>query len=123
MLDKYWLKYDEVPAYMGAMLLHPMQRVHYIKKNWKKEWLHNLEPKVEAFWEEYYKDKVIQEVEDISDEDMDNAFLIWNRQQANLARIKDEYSQFINGACLDITVPPYKWWSHPDQRKTYSNLS
>jgi len=78
---------------------------------------------VEAFWEEYYKDKVIQEVEDISDEDMDNAFLIWNRQQANLARIKDEYSQFINGACLDITVPPYKWWSHPDQRKTYSNLS
>ena len=92
MLDKYWLKYDEVPAYMGAMLLHPMQQVHYIKKNWKKEWLHNLEPKVEAFWEEYYKDKVIQEVEDISDEDMDNAFLIWNGQQANLARIKDEYS-------------------------------
>ena len=76
-----------------------------------------------AFWEEYYKDKVIREAEDISDEDMDNAFLIWNQEQANLARIKDEYSQFINGAFLNITVLPYKWWSHLDQRKTYPNLS
>ena len=92
MLDKYQLKYDKVLAYIGAVLLHPMQQVQYIKKNQKKEWLYNLEPKVEAFWEEYYKDKVIQEVEDISDKDMDNAFLIQNQQQANLARIKDKYS-------------------------------
>ena len=92
MLDKYQLKYNKVLVYIGVVLLHPMQQVQYIKKNQKKEQLHNLEPKVEAFQEEYYKDKVIQEVEDISDEDMDNAFLIWNQQQANLARIKDKYS-------------------------------
>ena len=92
MLDKYQLKYDEVLVYIGVVLLHPMQQVQYIKKNQKKEQLYNLEPKVEAFQEEYYKDKVIQEVEDISNKDIDNAFLIQNQQQVNLACIKDNYS-------------------------------
>ena len=92
MLDKYQLKYNKVLVYIGVILLHPIQQVYYIKKNQKKEQLRNLEPKVEAFQEEYYKDKVIQEVEDISNEDIDNAFLIQNQQQANLACIKDKYS-------------------------------
>ena len=92
MLDKYQLKYNKVLVYIGVILLHPIQQVYYIKKNQKKEQLHNLEPKVEAFQEEYYKDKVIQEVEDISNKDIDNAFLIQNQQQVNLTCIKDKYS-------------------------------
>ena len=54
---------------------------------------------------------------------MENDFLLWNRTQANLARIKDEYASFVHSACCKISRAPYKWWAHPDQRQTYPNLS
>lgn len=114
--------YDEVPAYLGALLLHPNRRLHYIKNNWKKSWVKDLQPKVKAFWEEHYKDHVPPIEEEMGD-DIESKFALWNRNQKSLVQSKDEYSSFISSGCVRIKGPAYKWWLQPEQQSTYPNLA
>jgi len=127
-LDKYFLLYDKVPAYLGALLLHPNRRLHYIKRNWELDWVKNLEPKVKAFWREHYKDKVLvnQEEPEVDNDDetaMEDSFSRWNREQESLSVPKDEYASFISSGCCAVVGPAYKWWMQPEVQKTYPNLS
>ena len=38
-IDKYYKRSDEVPVYTAALLLDPLKRLTYIKKNWDPSWI------------------------------------------------------------------------------------
>ena len=123
MLDKYWLLYDEVPAYLGSLILHPAHREQYIKDSWDKDWVKTLLPKVKTYWEQQYKDKVPVMETEVLENKMENKLKLWHRKQQQLANHKDEFTAFTKAPCVAIKGPAYKWWLQPEQQKTYPNLS
>lgn len=38
-IDEYYKRSDEVPVYTAALLLDPLKRLTYIKKNWHPSWI------------------------------------------------------------------------------------
>jgi hypothetical protein len=60
-LDKYYQRLDDCPAYYAAVALHPRYRWRYFERQWadRPEWILSARAKVKSLWESEYKQRSI----------------------------------------------------------------
>jgi hypothetical protein len=130
-LEKYYNRTDEVPAYAAALLLDPRKRAAYIKQNWAESWIDPAIVASHTIWEEKYQTMDIpQPIEASSDVDMVSTSSI-NELDRLLQEIAvpadnpdgDNFMSFIEAPTSRIDCSPLVWWCRIEQRERYPRLS
>ncbi|KAM7223130.1 hypothetical protein V8F06_001686, partial [Rhypophila decipiens] len=62
--DKYYLKTEDSPYYVAAIVLHPSRKSDYLKYNWEKKWTRPALQAVKNLWNEFkqHEEVLIPEV-------------------------------------------------------------
>ena len=136
-LNKYYSRADEVPAYGAAILLDPSSRRAYLDTFWEQAWVDAAIQSAGLIWEEEFKTlptndtqvpkeaATIVECESVKL----NSFAKYKAQQRPeyvLPGAVDDFYRFINMDPIDldgIKLTPLKWWCQPTQRCSYPRLS
>lgn len=136
-LNKYYSRADEVPAYGAAILLDPSSRRAYLDTFWKKAWVESAIQSAGMIWEEEFN---IQATEDAHSTGGAAAVVELNFAKLNsFAKYKakqkpeythpgavDDFYRFINMEPIDldgVKLTPLEWWCQPTQRRSYPRLS
>lgn len=132
--DKYYMKTEETPIYVAAIILHPSRRTEYIKTYWPKKWQAPALKSVQQFWEAY-REKIdpltlisnISEL-DIQPPSVPKTYSVL-RQKRNLlekrrGKQEDEYSLFIKAPITPLgNITALDWWLRQDHQEAYPVLS
>jgi hypothetical protein len=132
-LEKYYVKSDQSPAYVAAVVLDPSWKWSYFKQHWQDnpDWIAAAQMAVENLWITEYKstcpilgihstldNPLVEENED------DRLFL---RRRPTAPAMDDEYVIYINEAVLDIdalpNASPLEYWASLVTRRRFPNLS
>jgi hypothetical protein len=140
-INKYYSRTDEVPAYTAAILLDPFKRAEYIKQNWPREWYDNSIAVASEIWEKEYKDWTPPAPVIDSDEEIDTkepepkpkrAANEFDRLMSSLRvrntdeGTRDDFYTFIKHrpfAHVSDGITPLAWWCESIQRALYPRLS
>ncbi|KAG8664851.1 uncharacterized protein FPOAC1_013631 [Fusarium poae] len=94
-LDKYYRLTDESPAYVAAIVLHPLHKWHYIQENWKKEWVESLKKLMETLWNDYKPVESPLPLCEVPSKTT-NEFLNWRNKHLQPSLVTDEYERYCN---------------------------
>ena len=122
--DKYYLKTDQVTAYSAALLLAPHHQKAYISRNWKPSWRKLVVDAARKLWMKHYKNKFEPEPtmqEASKQQEEPDTYDIWERKQAVLSSIEDEFDQFITVRPINLLkgTTALDWWLNPNNRTNY----
>jgi len=125
--DKYYLKTDSVTAYGAALLLAPHRRKAYIHRNWEEAWKKPVVDAARKLWRDHYKDRYEAEpsVQEASKpKKQPDAYDEWEKRQAVVISIKDEFDRFINDPPVKLPngTSALDWWLNPSNRMSYPSL-
>lgn len=123
-LDKYYKSSDEAPAYITALLLHPMRRKKYIDSNWASAWCEPALHAARKIWGRY-KDLPLQE--DSNEREKENHELSEFEKIAQELDVtenddEDEFEKFVIAPPHKINCSPLQWWCKEEQRLEYPRL-
>ena len=123
-LDKYYKSSDEAPAYITALLLHPMRRKKYIDSNWAASW---SEPALHAAREIWgrYKDLPLQENANGRENDsheLSEFEKIAQELDVTENDNEDEIEKFVIASPHKINCSLLQWWCKEEQRLEYPRL-
>lgn len=136
-LNKYYGRADEVPAYGAAILLDPSSRRAYLDRFWKKDWVDPAIKSAAMIWEDEFNTQpnedthlsgdaaIVVELESVKL----NSFAKYKaKQKLDYAspRAVDDFYCFIDMAPIDLDsmkLTPLEWWCQSAQRQSYPRLS
>jgi hypothetical protein len=132
-LNKYYHKSDETPAYAAALLLNPSCRAKYLNKNWDKAWIDDTITSVSTLWEGTYKtievptqegnSGQVQEIQESEKGQSRYQLLMRQLDVVERKRAQDDFYDFINAEPIDIgESTPLQWWCCSEQRTAYPRL-
>ena len=128
--DKYYLKTDESPYYVAAILLHPGRKADYLKHNWPKKWITPAIQSVQTLWNSFkIQDTIILEalnpIKDWSeDQDLDSYDRIARKiQDLPRPQSMDEYDEYLSEPIRQIQGSVIAWWLNAEQRSRWPKLS
>lgn len=130
--DKYYLKTEDSPYYVAAIVLHPSRKSDYLKYNWEKKWIKPALQAVKNLWSEFKQHEEVLIPEAVTpkvthkaqqDQEDDYDILLRNLQNFPRPPSKDEYDEYLSEPILQITGSALSWWLQPQQRLRWPKLS
>jgi len=125
--DKYFAKTEDSSVYAAALVLHPSRRLHYIKKNWRKEWHKPAIEGIRELWELYRDINVLEptpfkvekkaEVLDTFDA------IARDYEVVDSSDDEDEYDIYTREKAIPIQGSALNWWLAEERRNTWPRLS
>jgi len=125
--DKYYLKTDSVTVYGAALLLAPHRRKAYIHRNWEEAWKEPIVTAARKLWIDHYRDRYEAEPrtqEASKSRRQPDAYDEWEKRQAVVISIGDEFDRFINDPHVKLpnNTSALDWWLNPSNRIVYPSL-
>lgn len=125
-LDDYYKLLDDLPVYMGALVLHPGYKLAFIEKIWagKRIWLENARKSVKRLWETGWKGRHSAFEPNTPPDESTNALI-----DATLSHEKeaDPFEIFMNPPNLyttqSVTIDEYKKYLEIPAKKTNEPLA
>lgn len=120
---------DNSPFYAAAIVLHPSRRTHYIRHNWKKQWIQPALRDVKRLWEVYRETTVIDSMMASSYEaDLSRKLDAFDLIAQDLNKFsrptsQNEYEDYIAEKPIAIDTSPLVWWLKKSQRESWPKLS
>lgn len=144
--DKYYSMTTDSPYYAAALVLHPENRIQYIRTNWKKAWQKPAEDAVRKLWIKYrekaiptplYEDQSLfhgddedseaEEEEEEGQKREPSEFELAKRSLKDFIRpsSQDEYEIYISQDAYKIgkEVSALQWWRQEQQQRQFPRLS
>ncbi|KAF7573983.1 hypothetical protein PtrM4_056060 [Pyrenophora tritici-repentis] len=136
-LNKYYSRADEVPAYGAAILLDPSSRRAYLDTFWEKAWVDSAIKSAGIIWEEEFNTQFTEDTYLTGDAaavvELDlvklNSFAKYKAKQRlkyALPRGVDDFYSFIKMEPIDLDglkLTLLEWWCQLTQRRSYPRLS
>lgn len=136
-LNKYYSRADEVPAYGAAILLNPSSRRAYLDTFWKKAWVDSAIESASMIWEDEFNTQATEDGHPPGNAAAEiglelgkpNSFAEYKAKQKpeyTQPGAVDDFYRFINMEPIDLDgakLTPLEWWCQPTQRRSYPRLS
>ncbi|TKA61827.1 hypothetical protein B0A49_11604 [Cryomyces minteri] len=131
LFNKYWELLDETAVYVAALLLHPSQRLAYLKKTWtgqgSRGWLTAGVKRAKELWLQQYKEQYTAQQAEPAIPSASAQPTAWERykKKIDITPIEDDFTSFVNAPPTKLAQgsTPISWWCQPDQQAAYPALS
>jgi hypothetical protein len=126
-LNEYYIKTDQSPVYVAAVVLHPGLKWKWLEKAWRDRpgWIEEARTEVKKLWLEY-SDLVITN-EDVTSMRVDDARWMDDDLLSDFSDLEgditDEYQRWCEEGRQPTEFRPLEFWSTQRQKQAYPRLS